>query len=143
MLKLVEVLQYPAEAEASLTLPFEQRQRARLRANLDAGGDVGLFLPRGTVLRGGDLLRSESGIVVEVKASDESVSTASTNDFLLLARCAYHLGNRHIPVQFGNRWLRYLRDHVLDEMVSSLGLIVNHEELPFEPELGAYHSGGH
>lgn len=121
----------------TLTLPFEQRQKSRLRTRLDNGVDVGLFLPRGTVLRHGDLLRTTSGLVVEVQAALESVSTAQTDDPLLLARAAYHLGNRHVPLQVGPGWLRYLHDHVLDRMVQELGLAVISEQAPFEPEAGA------
>lgn len=121
----------------TLTLPFEQRQKSRLRTRLDNGVDVGLFLPRGTVLRHGDLLRTTSGLVVEVHAAPESVSTARTDDPLLLVRAAYHLGNRHVPLQVGPGWLRYLHDHVLDRMVQELGLAVISEQAPFEPEAGA------
>ncbi|MDQ5911403.1 MAG: urease accessory protein [Pseudomonadota bacterium] len=136
-LTIVERLCESLPVEMTLTLPFEQRQKSRLRTRLDNGVDVGLFLPRGTVLRHGDLLRTTSGLVVEVQAALESVSTAQTDDPLLLARAAYHLGNRHVPLQVGPGWLRYLHDHVLDRMVQELGLAVISEQAPFEPEAGA------
>lgn len=101
------------------------------------------MLPRGTVLRGGNLLCAENGLVVSVKAADEPVSTVSSTDPQLLSRAAYHLGNRHVAVEVGATWVRYLQDHVLDDMVESLGLKVLHEMQPFEPEAGAYHGGGH
>ncbi|MCP5149515.1 MAG: urease accessory protein UreE [Ectothiorhodospiraceae bacterium] len=130
-------------ADETLTLPFEQRQRSRARVRLDGGREVGLFLPRGTVLRSGDRLRLSDGRVVEVRAAPESVSTALAADPILLARAAYHLGNRHVALQVGAGWVRYLHDHVLDDMVRALGLDVRAERAPFEPESGAYGGHGH
>jgi urease accessory protein len=143
MLKLIEKLNETVNFSATLTLPFDQRQKSRLRAKLDNGEEVGLMLPRGSVLRGGDCLCAEDGTVIQVQAAAESVTTAKTQNPTLLARACYHLGNRHIPLQVGNQWLRYLHDHVLDEMVEKLGLSVCHEAAPFEPEGGAYGGGGH
>lgn len=142
-LQITERLREPADAQATLTLPFEQRQKSRLRIRLDNGQDAGLFLPRGTVLRHGDRLRATSGLVVEVRAAPEAVSTARADDALLLARAAYHLGNRHVALQLGPGWLRYPHDHVLDNMARELGLTVNREQAPFEPEAGAYGGGHH
>ncbi len=90
------------------------------------------------MLRNGDLLESSTGELVSVVAAAEAVSTATSDDAVLLARAAYHLGNRHVHLQVGNGWLRYLHDHVLDHMVESLGLSVSQGVLPFEPEAGAY-----
>jgi urease accessory protein len=143
MLKLTELVYVGDEVHATLTLPFEQRQRSRLRASLDDGTEVGLFLPRGRILRGGDCLRSEDGVLVAVRAAAETVSTVRSKDPLLLARAAYHLGNRHVSLQIGSGWLRYRHDHVLDEMVAALGLEAEVGQAPFEPEAGAYpHSHG-
>ena len=133
----------PVSAEGSpaaerLVLPFELRQKSRLRARLASGAEVGLFLERGIVLRGGDLLVAEDGTVVEVVAALETVSTVKDSDATRLARAGYHLGNRHVPVEIGTGWLRYGHDHVLDDMVRGLGLSVVVEEAPFEPEAGAY-----
>ena len=133
-------------AAATLTLPFELRQKSRLRARLDDGTEVGLFLTRGTLLRGGDRLRAENGLVVAVRAAEEPVSTAHCADARLLARACYHLGNRHVALEVGEGWLRYQHDHVLDEMVRALGLTPVAERAPFEPEGGAYaagHAHGH
>lgn len=128
---------------ASLTLPFETRQKSRCKVALDNGAPAALALPRGKALRAGDLLQAEDGSVIEVRAAAEAVSTASSASPLLLAHACYHLGNRHVPLQIGDGWCRYLRDHVLDEMVRALGLEVSAEEAPFEPVDGAYgHSGG-
>ena len=127
----------------ALTLPFDARQRSRQRVRLDDDSERALLLPRGTVLRDGDRLRDEAGEVIRVRAADETVSTARTQDPRLLARICYHLGNRHVPLQIGADWLRYRHDHVLDGMVAALGLPVVFEQAPFEPESGAYFGGGH
>ena len=142
-LQILERLNADLPAQVTLTLPFEQRQKSRLRTRLDSGEEVGLFLPRGTILRHGDRLRATDGRVVEVRAAPETVSTAHTADSLLLARAAYHLGNRHVALQLGPGWLRYQHDHVLDGMVWELGLVVVCEQAPFEPEAGAYGGGHH
>ena len=143
MLTIRERLTTRQPATAQLVLPFELRQRSRLRAQLTSGEEVGLFLERGMILRGGDLLRAEDGTVIEVVAALETVSTVCESDATRLARAGYHLGNRHVPVQIGPGWLRYGHDHVLDDMVRGLGSTVVVERAPFEPEAGAYgHSHG-
>ncbi|AOV15989.1 urease accessory protein UreE [Acidihalobacter aeolianus] len=142
LIRIESLAEPDAAADATLTLPFELRQRSRLRAHLDDGGEVGLFLPRGGVLRHGDRLRAADGRVVEVRAAPETVSTARAASRLDLLRAAYHLGNRHVPLQVAEDWLRYAHDHVLDDMVRGLGLEVAVEQAPFEPEAGAY-GGGH
>jgi urease accessory protein len=124
-----------------LELPFARRQKARQRACGRSGRSYGLKLPRGTVLRGGDLLLGDDDLVVEVRAARETVSTIAATGALELARVAYHLGNRHVWLEVGDSYLRYLHDHVLDDMVTQLGAEVTVEEAPFEPEAGAY--GGH
>jgi urease accessory protein len=125
----------------TLVLPFEQRQKARQRARLTAGYDVGIQLPRGTMLRGGDRLRAADGTTLEIVAARERVSTVWCRDLRRLALVAYHLGNRHVALEIGTGFVRYLADHVLDAMVAQLGFAVVHHEEPFEPESGAY--GGH
>lgn len=131
------------EPAGVLTLPFDTRQKSRFKARLDDGTEVGVFLPRGTLLRGGDLLLAADGRVIAVQAAPERVSTVSTADPLRLARACYHLGNRHVPLQIGAGWARYLHDHVLDQMVIGLGLKVVAESAPFEPEPGAYGALAH
>src|SRR5690606_25616033 len=108
--------------------PFEQRQKARQRLRLESGREAGLRLPRGTVLRDGDKLRAPDGTVVDVVAAPEDVSTVVTADLNQLARLAYHLGNRHVALEVGDGWVRYLRDHVLDAMVAALSGSGVHEE---------------
>ncbi|MCP5142536.1 MAG: urease accessory protein UreE [Chromatiales bacterium] len=141
MLELTEKLD-AGEADATLTLTMEQRVKSRLRVTLDDGRGAGVFLPRGGVLRDGDLLGGE-GLVVLVKAAPESVSTVRSDDPLRLTRAAYHLGNRHVALQIETGLLRYQHDHVLDDMVRGLGLEVVVEQAPFEPEPGAYGGGHH
>ena len=138
MLKITEKLDSSLTSAASLTLPFEKRQKSRLRVSLDNKEEAALMLERGTVLRHGEFLRADNGLIVEVRAADEEVAVISTEDTFLFARACYHLGNRHVPLQIGEGWLRIQRDHVLEEMVQSLGLLVRHELAPFEPESGAY-----
>jgi urease accessory protein len=131
-------------ADVRLVLPFDLRQRSRLLATLDSGEEIGLTLPRGTVLRGGDRLQASDGRIVEVVAAPELVSIVRTGDARQLARAAYHLGNRHIAVQVTHDSLQFLRDHVLEEMLRGQRLKVEADVLPFEPEGGAYSQGhGH
>lgn len=125
-------------ADAQLVLPFELRQKSRLRTILSTGEEVGMNLERGYILRGGDQLLASDGRVVEVVAAPEAVSVVESDATVQLARGAYHLGNRHVSVQIGAGWLRYLHDHVLDDMIRGLGLPVRWATLPFEPEAGAY-----
>ena len=125
----------------SVTLPFERRARSRQRVVLDDGREALIDLPRGTVLRDGSLLADARGQVLAVCAAREGVSIACAADACVLLRGAYHLGNRHIAVQLGPGWVRYLHDHVLDDMLRGLGLEVNFAQLPFEPEAGAYGAG--
>ena len=98
MLKITEKLTTPLTPSASLTLPFEKRQKSRLRISLDNNQEVALILERGSVLRHGELLRADNGLVVEVRAANEEVAVISTENSFLLARACYHLGNRHVPL---------------------------------------------
>jgi len=134
-----------AEPVDWIELPFELRQRSRIKTKLvQSGRDAAIVLPRGTVLRGGELLISDHGEVVRVQAAPEAVSTVTTTDAFRLAKACYHLGNRHVPLQITPQRVRYLVDHVLDDMVIQMGLTVVHETAPFEPEAGAYeHHGKH
>lgn len=124
---------------ATATLTLAERRKSRLRVVLDNGEDAALLLPRGSALRDGDRLRAdEGGAIVFVRAAVESLSVARTDDPHLLLRGAYHLGNRHVPVELGTGWLAYEHDHVLDDMVRGLGLTIEESVAPFEPEAGAF-----
>lgn len=128
-----------------LVLPYDQRERCRQRARLASGEEVALFLVRGTVLRDGELLTGEGGAaarVVRVVAAPEPTYLVRCRDATQLARCAFHLGNRHTRTEVGPGWLRIRVDPVLKEMLEGLGAAVAEEVAKFEPEAGAY-GGGH
>lgn len=128
-------------AQAMLSLSYDGRQKSRFRHTLPDGTEVVVMLPRGETLRDGDALQSDEGVVFGVVAKPEPVSVVHTMDALLLSRASYHLGNRHMPLQILPNELRYPHDHVLDDMLKQLGLNPTFEQLPFEPESGAYGSG--
>ena len=130
---------YQVEVKGRLELPFDSRQKSRLRTKLVSGEEVGVMLPRGEILRGGDLVTASDGRVIEIIAVPEKLLHIESQS---LAKAAYHLGNRHVPVQVGEGFLRIAEDHVLEEMLRKLGAKVSHVEAPFEPEAGAY-AGGH
>ena len=138
MLKIVEITDRAGQVSDTLTLAYENRRKSRVRVKLDSGEDAGIFLPRGTILRGGDTLMGDDGRIIEIRAAAEPISTAKTDDALVFARACYHLGNRHVALQIGEGVIRYQPDHVLDELVRALGLIVRQEVAPFDPESGAY-----
>ena len=121
-----------------LILRFEMRQKSRQRASLESGEEVAIALARGEVLRGGDLLVAPGGQVIEVVAETESVMQAQCFSAEALARLAYHLGNRHVPLQVGSGWLRFAADAVLAKMAERLGASITTLEAAFEPEAGAY-----
>jgi urease accessory protein len=126
----------------TLTLPYESRCKSRLSATLDSGEDVALVLPRGTVLADGDVLVADDGGLVRVVAARESVLRVSAPSALALTRAAYHLGNRHTPVEIGDGYLKLEADPVLEQMLRRLGVDVERIDAPFQPEAGAY-GGGH
>ena len=138
-----------APATDSVALAYDERKRSRLKVTLASGLEAGIFLERGEHLHGGDKLAAEDGLaVVEILAAPEKLIEAVADSPLLFARAAYHLGNRHVPVQIlptGNGGkLRFQTDHVLAEMVKGLGCTVTNTEAPFQPESGAYGAhGGH
>lgn len=147
MIHLTERIAVSGHIDDTVELPFDLRQKSRLRIKLASGQEAALFLTRGIILRGGDLLKSEDGldgksIVVQVVAAQEPVYNviAPTQRDLMCA--AYHLGNRHVPLQIGDGWLRLEQDYVLKDMLIGLGMQVAETMAPFEPEAGAY-GGGH
>jgi urease accessory protein len=130
---------YKLEVNSRLELPFDSRQKTRLRTRLASGEEAALMLPRGEILRGGDLVAASDGRVIEVIAAPERVLHVECASATELARCAYHLGNRHVPVEVGEGFLRLAEDHVLEKMLAGLGAELRHVTAPFEPEAGAYH----
>ena len=133
---------YPVKVASELRLTFERRQKTRQRATLASGEEVAIELPRGQVMRGGDWVVASDGRVIEVIAEPERVLHVECADPRELARAAYHLGNRHVPVQVGEGWLRIAADRVLERMLEGLGARLTAMDMPFEPEAGAY-GGGH
>ena len=137
-----------ADADAAARGPLDEvaldwhaRTHARQRLRLESGREASLVLPRGSVLRDGDLLAGDSGPAVRVRAAAEDLSEVACSDPLQLARACYHLGNRHVALQIAPGCVRYARDHVLDDMLRGLGLVPRPVRAPFQPEAGAY--GGH
>jgi urease accessory protein len=142
MLSLHTKIEHADAVDDVLVLPYDQRERCRQRARLASGEEVALFLPRGAALRDGELLTGEGDRVVRVVAAYEPTYIVRCHDAAMLARCAFHLGNRHAQVQVGAGWLRIRVDPVLKEMAEGLGARVERELAKFEPEPGAY-AGGH
>lgn len=134
---------------SSVELDWDVRQKSRFDATDSEDRPLGIFLPRGTVVRGGDVLVAEDGSFVRVLAAPQSVlkitfCTAHGSPFDLI-RAAYHLGNRHVPIELKPDHLKIEPDHVLAEMLRAMHLIVTAVDEIFEPESGAYgdHHGHH
>jgi urease accessory protein len=143
MLTITERLPHGHEHQDRLILPYERRQKSRLRVRLESGAEAALQIERGGVLRDGDRLRADDGRIVLVEAAGEAVLRVTAVEPRDLIRAAYHLANRHVPLQIGETWLRLARDHVLEHMLEGLGVTVTEEIAPFDPEAGAYGGGHH
>lgn len=134
----------------TIELDWDVRQKSRFAATDSAGRDLGIFLPRGTLVRGGDVLVAEDGSMVRVIAAPQPVLVITQcknhGTPFDLTRAAYHLGNRHVPIELQPDHLKIEPDHVLADMLRAMHLIVTEQNLAFEPEGGAYaagHGGGH
>ncbi|HEY0524855.1 MAG TPA: urease accessory protein UreE [Stellaceae bacterium] len=131
------------DAVAGVTLAFLDRHRRRIRLVDDAGQSFLLDLPRAISLRDGDGLELDSGRFLLVRAAEEAVVEIAAPDAASLARIAWHLGNRHLPVQIvGQDRLRIRDDHVIVEMLKRLDAEIRSIRAPFDPEGGAYTGGG-
>ena len=130
---------------ATVELDWDLRQKSRFDASDSLGRQLGIFLPRGTVLRGGDALVAEDGSFIKVVASPQAVlritPCADHGTPFDLIRAAYHLGNRHVPIELKPDFLQIEPDHVLADLLKAMHLTVQAVEAPFEPEAGAYASG--
>ena len=130
---------------AIVELDWDVRQRSRFEAIDSAQRRLGVFLPRGTVVRGGDVLVADDGSLVVVKAAPQRVlvvrACAEHGSTFDLLRAAYHLGNRHVALELKPDHLKLEPDHVLAGLLRSMHLVVSEEHAPFEPEGGAYASG--
>jgi len=134
----------------TIELDWDVRQKSRFAATDSAGRELGVFLSRGTLVRGGDVLVAEDGSMVRVIAAPQPVLVITHcknhGTPFDLTRAAYHLGNRHVPIELQPDHLKIEPDHVLADMLRAMHLIVKAQDLPFEPEGGAYaagHGGGH
>ena len=131
----------------TVELDWDVRQKSRFDATDSEGRKLGVFLPRGTLVRGGDVLVSEDGSLVKVIAAPQAVlvitACADHGTPFDLTRAAYHLGNRHVPIELQPDRLLIEPDHVLADMLRAMHLTVVADTLAFEPEGGAYAAGGH
>jgi len=135
---------HEAVVDDVVELSYGARERSRLRATMLSGREIGIDLPVGTILHHGSKLLLDDGGVVAVEACDEELLEVRASGPAQLARIAYHIGNRHVPVQIGDGWLRILPDHVLKTMVELLGGKAQPVTSRFQPESGAYgHSHVH
>jgi urease accessory protein len=132
---------------ATVELDWDVRQKSRFDAIDNQGRTLGVFLPRGTAVRGGDVLVAEDGSLIKVLAAPQSVlkitHCSQHGTPYDLIRAAYHLGNRHVPIELKPDHLKIEPDHVLADMLRAMHLIVNAVDEAFEPENGAYATGGH
>lgn len=135
----------PEKIDLMIPLTADDRTRSRQRLELENSLIVFLQLPRGTVLQDGDVLRSTTGQLAQITAKPEPVLTVTTSDPFKLLQAAYHLGNRHVPLEITPTYLRLTFDPVLAHMLEHLGVETKQEILPFQPEAGAYgdHSNSH
>ena len=127
---------------ATVTLDWDLRQKSRFDCEDSQGRRVGVFLPRGTVVRGGDVLLTQDGALLRVRAAPQSVlkvtHCAVHGTPFDLMRAAYHLGNRHVPIELQRDHLKIEPDHVLADMLRAMHMTVTEVSEPFEPEGGAY-----
>lgn len=133
---------------ATVQLDWDVRQKSRFETSHSQGQTVGVFLPRGTVIRGGDVLVGEDGSLLRVLAAPQAVLRVTHHPVqgssFDLMRAAYHLGNRHVPIELQASHLKIEPDHVLADMLRAMGLDVQAVSEAFEPESGAYgEHGGH
>lgn len=132
------------EKIGTVTLAFDDRHRRRIRMLDDAGEPFMLELTEAEHLHNGDGLRLDQGGIIEVRSAKEAVLDIICQDTVHAARIAWHIGNRHLPMQvLGNGNLRIRADHVLADMLKGLGAEVQELESAFSPEPGAYATGGH
>ena len=136
-----------AKRASTIELDWDIRQKSRFDATDSLGRQLGVFLPRGTLVRGGDVLVAEDGSMVRVIAAPQAVlriTACKTHGSPFdLTRAAYHLGNRHVPIELKHDHLKIEPDHVLADMLRAMHLIVNEVNEAFEPEGGAYSTAGH
>jgi urease accessory protein len=125
-----------------VTLDADIREKGRFKVISQKGIEVRVFLERGKTLAVGECLQTRCGKLIEIIGAEEEVTEASCTDWETFSKACYHLGNRHVKIQIGERWLRIKPDYVLEDMLVLLGLTLAKTVAVFVPEAGAY-SGGH
>ncbi|HEY5715617.1 MAG TPA: urease accessory protein UreE [Psychromonas sp.] len=144
MLKVFERLDHTHNPiDDTITLDQDTRKKARIKGQTDQGKEIGIFVERGHPLLVGEILKTECGLLIEVKGKAEDVSTAVAQDWLAFSKVCYHLGNRHTSLQIGELWVRFKPDHVLEGLAEKYGLSINKTPAVFEPENGAYGGRSH
>ena len=144
MLEVFERLNHTHDTISdSITLDQDTRKKSRIKSTTDKGAEIGIFVERGHPLMVGEILKTECGLLIEVKGQAEEVSTAVASDWLSFSKVCYHLGNRHTSLQIGELWVRFKPDHVLEELAENYGLSINKTPAVFEPENGAYGARSH
>ena len=135
------------QRSAGIALDWDVRQKSRFDATDSLGRSVGVFLPRGSVVRGGDVLVADDGSLIVAAAAPQPVMVVTHckthGSAFDLTRAAYHLGNRHVALELQPDHLKLEPDHVLAGMLRQMHLTVTETDAPFEPENGAYAAGGH
>ena len=124
-------------------IDYDRRFRRRIVLDTAAGATVLIDFPQAVRLRDGDALLLDSGALVRVRAKPEPLLEIHAHAEGELVRIAWHLGNRHLPVQLLGDRIRIRADHVIAEMVEGLGGHAESIEAPFDPESGAYTAAGH
>jgi urease accessory protein len=140
-------LNHGHDIKDQVVLDHDVRVKGRFKTTSQQGVEVRVFLERGKTLQVGEVLKTECGKEIEVLGAEEDVAYATCDNWENFSKACYHLGNRHVKIQVGERWLRMKPDYVLEEMLVLLGLQVTQERAVFIPEDGAYtgthHQGGH
>lgn len=126
------------EVTLVVALNYDQRQKSRLKTSSQCGKELGIILERGAQLFDGDILVNANGDAIRILAEQEVVTKVSALEPSDLVRAAYHLGNRHVPVQISPTYLLIKHDHVLEDMLVGLGFVVEPAQQAFQPESGAY-----
>ncbi len=125
----------------NIKLDYLQREKGRFKITSAAGHEVRLFLERGKVLQPNEILKSACGHELMVVYAEEEVMTAMADSWKVFSQVCYHMGNRHVRLQVGERWIRFKPDHVLRELAERFGLTVTEHSAVFTPEAGAYAAG--
>lgn len=141
-LEVYKRLDHAYDVDDEVVLAHEVREKGRFKVMSKKGIEVRVFLERGKTLEVGEYLQTECGKVIAIAGAEEEVVKASCDDWQTFSKACYHLGNRHVKIQVGERWLRIKPDYVLEEMLELLGLSLTKETAVFVPESGAY-AGGH